>query len=1119
MMYGQIVPRGSTENTQNIQNASLTNEDPEAKRSRFSCPGCNFACNSLQNYKIHLHQTNHEDVEKVMTQNPSALNKPENQKMNTTKNTENQNVNTTRIPGNQMNTTRIPENQRMNTSEVPDNQKMNTARIPGIQMMNTTRVPGNQMMNTTNVPGNQMNPTRIPETQKMDTTRVPENQEMDTTRIPENQEMDTTRIPGNQMNPTKIPENQEMDTTSIPGNQVNPTRIPENQKMDTTSIPENQKIDTTRIPGNQMSTTSTPENQKMDTTSITGNQMNTKSIPENRKMDTTRLPGNQMSTTRFPENKKVVTTMVPGNQMSTTRFPENKKVVTTMVPGNQMSTTRIPEYKKVVTTTVPEIKGINTTRIPETKKMNITPNPDNQEIKSTKTPGTLAEHLRKSIFFLVDYLHKADREPLIGLQYVLEYKVRTKANRVVPKYICELCNFETDVVPMVVHLTGFRHRKLYLAKEYPYVLNANSKSSEDKPQFVRRMAQEIERDEGTKMFKIDNVVRMESNTSASQSKSITRRNIEGNQSQTRMNKALEYLESFEIDHDGEAVTVTGLTSKLTSDIKRFPVRDARAKDVAMSQMQNVSGERRTFQNPGPLGFVPPSFVPPSFVPPGFVPPGFVPPGFVPPGFVPPSFVPPGFVPPGFVPPNFVPPGFVPPGFVPPNPMLNMPPQFNRGPPEPNTMQDGFRGPNMHRIDQTKMMPDASVPQKPQQFPFVPSNQTQNIQNLSMPNTAGSAQSTAQSIQNNPSTEDLPFLKKLMTLLSVLPQNTSSTENVQMNSKLMMLKALLLGQKPSSDLSQQQMMMQIASLTQGTGNTDMGSLNQQLMTIMASQNPTTMKNVLLNQQMTQVASMGKNTLSMENPQLNQNLLMQMAGGMQDPQNRGNALMNLMSNLNQSVPNQQGGQVGSSSMMQRNQDADQKQNLNTRPEYAGASQNYGNVGYDRSVEGNNLSQADPVSQYDDMAESGIHKANEQTRAPYSEMSYESGIHGRKRNESSYRSPSAQVAGTSREREPYRRVSLSPDYMAPASNTRELYNSKQYDVPEWGDRESDILHSKRARLDMDRIPPRYSEDYYRESRQPYGRRTADLSEDIRDRIRGKDPFTVSAILSEYADKRSSK
>ncbi|XP_063778962.1 uncharacterized protein LOC134927840 isoform X2 [Pseudophryne corroboree] len=673
--------------------------------------------------------------------------------------------------------------------------------------------------------------------------------------------------------------------------------------------------------------------------------------------------------------------------------------------------------------------------------------PETKKTDTTKKPGTLDEHIRKSIFYLKDYMRRKDREPLIGLEYVLEYKVR-KGNKVVPKYICELCKHDTEVVSMVLHLTGYKHKHLYLKTEYPYIFYVPPNRREDQSQFVRRMALEIDREEGIKMYKVDKTVRVQSKTPAKQSKRKTRWGTEDGQSKTRMNKALEYLDSLKIDNDREALAITLLTNKLTSDIKIctekikegavFLVKVARAQHVAMGLMQTVSGARKTFQNP----------------------------------------------------------------------MLTKPPQINRGPLETNTMQDGLRGPNMHRIAQTKMTPNASVPQKPQQFPFVPSNQTQNIQNLSMLN------------QNDPSTEDLEFMKKLMELLNFLPENTLSTENVEIDSELMMLKSLLLDQTLSSDLSQEQMMMQIAALTQDAGNTDMGSLNQQLMTLMTSHNSADMENVLLDQQMmTQMASMSKNTLSLENPQLNQNLLMQMAGGMQDPQNTGNVLMNLMSNLNQSVPNQQGGQVGSSSMMQMNQDADLKQNLNTLPEYAGASQNYGNVGYDRSVEGNYLSQADPyVSQYGDIAESGIHKANEQTRTPYSELSYESGMHGRKWNESSYRSPSAQVAGTSRERARYRRVSLSPDYMAPASNTRELYNSKQFDLPEWGDRESDILHSKRARLDMDHIPPRYSEDYYRESRQPYGRRTADLSEDIKDRLRGRDSFTVSAILSEYADSRPS-
>ncbi|XP_075068960.1 uncharacterized protein LOC142158668 isoform X3 [Mixophyes fleayi] len=887
------------------QNVSFTKQNPDAKRNRFSCPGCDFSCNSFQNFKIHLQQTNHETVEKVVSQNMSTLNKPENQNLNSTKEPEFQKINVTKISENQkMNTTKYPEMQKMNTTMIPENQKMNIIKIPEIQKMNIT----------------------IPETQKMNTTKYPEIQKM------------------------------------------NITKISETQKMNTTKYPEIQKINITKV----------PEPQK-----------------------------------------------------------------------------------------------INTTKYPETQKMNTTKNPETPKMNTTKNPGNLSEHIRRSIFYLSDYMRRTDREPLIGLEYVLEYRVQNKANRIEPKYVCELCELDTELVPMVEHLAGFRHRKLYLAREYPYVLKAQSSSKEDKSQFMRRMALEIEREEGTKMYKVDTAVKMESlnlkTSSANQSKRKTRWDIEGN-SQTRMKKALEYLESFEIDNDIEATTVTRLTDKLTDDVKYysnklkeealFPVRVARAKDVAMSLMQNISRERMGLQNPVQQN--------------------------------------------------------------------QMPPPTNRGPQENANRQSGLSGPNTHGIDKTKMAPSTPIPQNPQQFPFVPTNQKQNNQSIVMPNTVDLARKAenAQSSHNDASTEDIQFLKKLMTLLKCLPQNTSSAENVQMNSKLMMLKSLMLDQTPSTENPQksQKMMMQVASLTQDTANTDV-SLNQQLMMLMTSQNTSAMEKFQLSQQtMMQMSSMAKKTMSLENSQLNQSSMVQMAGVIQNSQNSGNVLMNknLQMPLSQ---NQEYGQMGRSSMTLMDH-VYQGQNMEVQPEYASTSHNYGGFGYDRSVEKNYLPHADPyVSRFDNVAVSGVYRANEQTHMPYSDMSYESGMRGTKWNNPPYGGPSVQVAdpvhvNRAGGQAPYTRVCLSPSVTAPLSNTRDIHNSRPFDAPENADRESNVQHSKRARLDMDHIPSHFSEKNYNHgSLKSSGINTAGLSADLLKRIQGKDLFTVSAILGEYADNKPSK
>ncbi|XP_075684294.1 uncharacterized protein LOC142652534 [Rhinoderma darwinii] len=130
-------------------------------------------------------------------------------------------------------------------------------------------------------------------------------------------------------------------------------------------------------------------------------------------------------------------------------------------------------------------------------------------VVSNVQPGPIPDSSGRYIATLKDYVSRADREPLIGLEYVLEYRVKTTANQIETKYFCDLCECDADVDPMVEHLAGFGHRKLYLAKDYPYVLKAQSNSKEDQSRFIRRMALEIEREEGTKTYMIDSSIWME----------------------------------------------------------------------------------------------------------------------------------------------------------------------------------------------------------------------------------------------------------------------------------------------------------------------------------------------------------------------------------------------------------------------------------------------------------------------------------------------------------------------------------------------------------------------------------------------------------------------------------
>lgn len=123
-------------------------------------------------------------------------------------------------------------------------------------------------------------------------------------------------------------------------------------------------------------------------------------------------------------------------------------------------------------------------------------------------PGMVPDHIRRSLTVLQDYINTKEREPLIGLEYILEYHVQVRFDKMDIKYYCEICEMDSSVIPMVDHVCGFKHRKLYVAKEYPYVLKALFKVKEDKAVFMRRIAMEIEQEEGIKMYKTDYLIRM-----------------------------------------------------------------------------------------------------------------------------------------------------------------------------------------------------------------------------------------------------------------------------------------------------------------------------------------------------------------------------------------------------------------------------------------------------------------------------------------------------------------------------------------------------------------------------------------------------------------------------------
>ncbi|XP_040290402.1 uncharacterized protein LOC121002857 isoform X3 [Bufo bufo] len=750
-------------------------------------------------------------------------------------------------------------------------------------------------------------------------------------------------------------------------------------------------------------------------------------------------------------------------------------------------------------------------------------------------PGTVPGNSGRNIAKLKDYIARTDREPLIGLEYVLEYCLK-KGNESEIKYFCHLCECDTDVDPMVEHLAGFGHRKLYLAKEYPYVLKAQPSSKEDQSQFIRRMALEIEREEGTKMYMINSSIWTETvmtlRTADKKMRKKTRWDDNKND-ETRMKKALKFLEKFEIESEIEATTVSRLCEKLTANLKfyntkskddaLFPARVARAQDVAMALMRNVAKQRLQNQAQKPKPQVSPQL-------------------------------------------NTRPP----------------PLQGNANLTHNVGILSGFPGANFQKFNIKQNMPKATPYPQGQQYPFGLLNQKQAMQ-MKEPQQKAENTQLGDSFMKNLSQEDTQFFKKLTALLDVLPQNASSSDSSQMNSKLLMLKSLIVDQKSAEhEQANQKLMTQIASMVKDTISAQNASLNQQLMMLMSSQNSTAM--------VMQTASLRNNLMGPDG--------MSSAGFVQGLQSSGNmqSNMNSLMPFNQNIGSQMYGQTGRIGMGPVDQSAYQvpqvdmqnfptsSQNYPSMPQkYPGTSQNhpstsqnfpstsqnfpstsqnypstsqnypstsqnypstsqnypstsqdYDNFAYRNSVEGNFSRQGEPyVSKRDGIANTLTTGQNERTTLTHTD---EPSVYDKELDKSYYSNPSKQVPESRyndrmEKQASYTRVCLSPSsprnqYADYNENPREeigiqdqrQHSLRSYNSSNWDDQEEDMRYIKRARLDLDKRSDR-SESYSNQSLESLGMNTASMPEELLKRIKGKDLFTTSAIISEYSERRSGK
>ncbi|KAM6444421.1 uncharacterized protein O9250_011491 [Rhynochetos jubatus] len=203
-----------------------------------------------------------------------------------------------------------------------------------------------------------------------------------------------------------------------------------------------------------------------------------------------------------------------------------------------------------------------------------------------ETQRPVKRGLSKDITCLKDFMNDPQREePLVGLQHVVEIRFEGKE----PHYECKLCRFNADMAPMIEHLSGYKHRRAYISKEFPDKMKKKTTHvKERRVSFLRRTAGELEKTEGLRMYKIEGYI----TPRTSCGKMITSMSI----LVTDSNHASQQ-ETFRITSDSEATLVVHVTQELTEALKAFcekkaAVNCANSPSPLMSVSQDESPGRK-----------------------------------------------------------------------------------------------------------------------------------------------------------------------------------------------------------------------------------------------------------------------------------------------------------------------------------------------------------------------------------------------------------------------------------------------------------------------------------------------------------------------------------------------
>ncbi|XP_062899943.1 uncharacterized protein LOC134344314 isoform X5 [Mobula hypostoma] len=162
---------------------------------------------------------------------------------------------------------------------------------------------------------------------------------------------------------------------------------------------------------------------------------------------------------------------------------------------------RYPNLRKIKPTNTLKSKVAEIERIDGRGRVKVIRDYDKSprsEKTTARKDAATADDLRCSIGskILEGHIKKSNiMKAIIGLDFLTEYHYEEKSK---PIYYCELCHYELDLKPMLAHISGLKHKKMYI-RRHPDLCKRSPISDK---LIVKKQAAEIERTHGRGRVKV-----------------------------------------------------------------------------------------------------------------------------------------------------------------------------------------------------------------------------------------------------------------------------------------------------------------------------------------------------------------------------------------------------------------------------------------------------------------------------------------------------------------------------------------------------------------------------------------------------------------------------------------